>query len=204
VVSCFSCYIYIYKRLISTPNEEKPRFRWESVITPVEAHKDCNILGVARELGKPLTNICLSRGEADIFTQENKALINALVKDVARESLRCSPASLSKSGLDSLVEEVLVRNEAHDIARGYVMKKRLENEAFSNMCNRPDIKLIRRNKQVVPLNEAKIEHAVAQAFLSIKNNPAPAAKISEAVTNSVINPGLSFAHIEDVQDRVQE
>lgn len=192
------------KRLISTPNEEKPHFRWASVVTPVEAHRDCDVMNVARELGEALTNVCLSRGEADIFTQENKNLINLLVADVAEESLRRGSSSLNKCELDLLVEEVLVRNKAHDIARGYVMKKRMENECFSDMYHRPGIKLIRRNKQVVPWNEAKIKNAVTQAFLAVKQDPVPAEKIAEAVTKDVINSGLSFAYIEDVQDCVQE
>jgi ribonucleoside-diphosphate reductase alpha chain len=192
------------KRLVATPSEEKPRFRWEGAVAAVDAHKDCNISNLARELGEALTNVCLSRGEADIFTQENRDLINMLVADIAGRSLCCTDDSLDKCELESLVEEVLACNGVRDIARGYVIKKRPENEALNNMWSRSGIKLIRRNKQVVPWNESKIEHAVAQAFLAVKQNPSPAAQIAEAVTKSVVDSGLSFVHIEDVQDCVQE
>lgn len=193
------------KRLISTPNEEKPHFRWESVVKSINAHKDCNVADVANELGEALINVCLSRGESEIFTEENKQLITQLVTDVASETLKYRNGPLNKSELDNIIEEVLVRDEMHDIARGFVMKKCLEREAYDNIyCCKPEIKLIRRNKQVVPWNEAKIEHAVTQAFLSVKQNPALASKIAEAVTKSVIESGLSFVHIEDVQNSVQE
>jgi ribonucleoside-diphosphate reductase alpha chain len=192
------------KKLIFTPSGEKPRFRWESVVGRIEAHKDCDVLAVARELGEALTNVCLVRGEADIFTQENKDLIRSLVADIAKEFLRRRSDALGRGEIDSLVEEVLVRNKARDIARGYAMKRRAENESFNNLCNKPNIRLIRRNNQIVPWNEAKIKNAVTQAFLAVKQDPAPAARIAEEVTKSVIDSGLLFAHIEDVQDCVQE
>ncbi|MDR2720943.1 MAG: ribonucleoside-diphosphate reductase subunit alpha, partial [Puniceicoccales bacterium] len=192
------------RRFVFTPNEEKPRFRWESVAERLEAHRDCDVPGIARELGEALTNVCLSRGEADIFTEENKNLISSLMADITWESMRRQSDALSKNEIDLLVEEVLIRNKVRDIARSYAMKKRTENELF-NRCNKqPNIKLIRRNNQVVPWNEMKIKNAVTQAFLAIKQDPAPAAKIAEEVTKSVINSGLLFAHVEDVQDYVQE
>ena len=192
------------KRFVFTPSEEKPRFRWESVARHLEAHRDCDVLSIARELGEALTDVCLARGEADIFTEGNRNLIGSLVADIARESLRHQPEALGKNEIDLLVDEVLVRNKARDVACGYAMKKRAENESFSSVCNKPNIRLIRRNNQVVPWNEVKIKNAVTQAFLAVKQDPAPAAKIAEEVTKSVVNSGLLFAHVEDVQDHVQE
>lgn len=193
------------KRLISTPNEEKPNFRWEKVVVAKDAHPECNLANVAREIGEALTNVCLSRGESDIFTKENKQLVANMVSAVALESTKYKTHTLSSSELDNIIEEILVRNERNDIARSFVMKKRLEREDYNNSCRcSPTIKLIRRNKQVVPWNKSKIEHAVAQAFLSVNQDPTPAAKIADAVTCNIIEAGLSFVDIEDVQNAVQE
>ncbi len=193
------------KRLITTPSDEKPNFRWEKVIVPTDVHPDCNLADVAREIGEALTNICLSRGESDIFTAENKSMISDLVAAIALESIKYKNHSLSKCELDSIIEEVLVRNEQSGIARSFVMKKRLDREVYDNTYScKPSIKLIRRNKQVVPWNESKIERAVARAFLSIEQDPSPAAKIAETVTKNIIESELSFVHIEDVQNAVQE
>lgn len=193
------------KRLIATPNEEKPNFRWEKVILTKNAHPDCPLANIAREIGEALTNICLVRGESDIFTEENKRLVSEMVSAIAQESLRYKDRALGSNELDSMIEEVLVRNDRSDIARGFVLKKQLEHEAYDNSCRcKPVIKLIRRNKQVVPWNQSKIEHAVAQAFLSIGQDPAPASAIADSVTMHILESGLSFVDIEDVQNAAQE
>lgn len=193
------------KRLISTPSEEKPNFRWDKVIIIKDAHPECNPANIAREIGEALTNVCLSRGESDIFTNENKKLVADIVSAVASETTKHKGRPLSQNELDNIIEEVLVRHERNDIARSFVLKRRIEREAYGNSCRgKPTIKLIRRNKQVVPWNESKIEHAVAQAFLSVNQDPSPAAKIAESVTRNITESGLSFVDIEEVQNAAQE
>jgi ribonucleoside-diphosphate reductase alpha chain len=66
------------------------------------------------------------------------------------------------------------------------------------------VRLIRRNGNVVPWSETKIEIAVRKAFLTIKENPEPAIDIAKGVTDRVRRGDSSFVHIEDVQDMVQE
>jgi ribonucleoside-diphosphate reductase alpha chain len=66
------------------------------------------------------------------------------------------------------------------------------------------IQLIRRNKQVVPWNESKIEVAVRKAFLSLHLDSEPAVKIARSVTDRLNNADQAFINIEDVQDAVQE
>ncbi|MDC0315282.1 ribonucleoside-diphosphate reductase subunit alpha, partial [bacterium] len=65
-------------------------------------------------------------------------------------------------------------------------------------------RLIRRNGNVVPWSETKIENAVAHAFLTIRSETTGAASIAKAVTELVRDSENAFIHIEDVQDLVQE
>jgi len=67
-----------------------------------------------------------------------------------------------------------------------------------------NLRLIRRNGQVVRWNENKIEIAVRKAFLVLQVDSEPAVTISCAVTKRVQKLGHAFIHIEDVQDMVQE
>jgi ribonucleoside-diphosphate reductase alpha chain len=64
--------------------------------------------------------------------------------------------------------------------------------------------LIRRNGQVVPWYENKIEVAVRKAFLSMHLDSEPAVEIARGVTRRAIESGQAFINIEDAQDLVQE
>lgn len=66
------------------------------------------------------------------------------------------------------------------------------------------IRLIRRNLQVVPWNENKIEVAIRKAFLGLEMDSDPAVALAHCVTQRMISMGQAFVHIEDVQDCVQE
>ncbi len=66
------------------------------------------------------------------------------------------------------------------------------------------MRLIRRNLQVVPWNESKIEIAVRKAFLGLEMDSQPAEGVAKAVTQRMEGMGQAFVHIEDVQDCVQE
>jgi transcriptional regulator NrdR family protein len=70
--------------------------------------------------------------------------------------------------------------------------------------NSVPVRLIRRDGNVVPWSETEIEIAVKKAFLSIKEDPDPAAEVAKGVTNRVLRDNNSFVHVEDVQDMVQE
>ncbi|MEI8285374.1 MAG: ribonucleoside-diphosphate reductase subunit alpha, partial [bacterium] len=67
-----------------------------------------------------------------------------------------------------------------------------------------NVRLIRRNGNVVPWMPSKIEEACRQAFLSMKENAEGAILIARGVTERVRLRDSAFVHIEDVQDIVQE
>jgi ribonucleoside-diphosphate reductase alpha chain len=68
----------------------------------------------------------------------------------------------------------------------------------------PEVRLIRRNRQIVAWSASKIEKAVRSAFIELRLDFAPAARIAESVTARVRAEGNSCVGIEDVQDMVQE
>ena len=66
------------------------------------------------------------------------------------------------------------------------------------------VRLIRRNGNVVPWSETKIETAVRKAFLDLRKDPEPASRVAHGVTQRVRRGDSAFVHIEDVQDLVEE
>jgi ribonucleoside-diphosphate reductase alpha chain len=101
----------------------------------------------------------------------------------------------------------LLENEAYDVAKSLAFRRSLEKTGHVDVGSGPHalpVRLIRRNGNVVPWSETKIEIAVRKAFLTIKENPEPAIDVAKAVTERVRRGDQSFVHIEDVQDMVQE
>jgi ribonucleoside-diphosphate reductase alpha chain len=114
---------------------------------------------------------------------------------------------LSESDLYLLIEKALLENEAYDVAKSLAFRRSLEKTGHVDIGSGPHalpVRLIRRNGNVVPWSETKIEIAARKAFLTIKENPEPAIDIAKAVTERVRRGDQSFVHIEDVQDMVQE
>jgi ribonucleoside-diphosphate reductase alpha chain len=114
---------------------------------------------------------------------------------------------LSESDLYLLIEKALVENEAHDVAKSLAFRRSMEKTGHVDVHVGPHalpVRLIRRNGNVVPWSETKIEIAVRKAFLTIKENPEPAVEVAKGVTDRVRRGDSSFVHIEDVQDIVQE
>jgi ribonucleoside-diphosphate reductase alpha chain len=70
--------------------------------------------------------------------------------------------------------------------------------------SRASLRVIRRNNQVVPWSEHKVEIAVRKTFLSLQRDSAPAVAITRAVSERVHSSKQSFIHIEEIQDIVQE
>ena len=66
------------------------------------------------------------------------------------------------------------------------------------------MRVIRRNGQVVPWNDHKVEIAVRKTFLSQSRDSAPAVAISKSVSERVNASKQAFVRIEEVQDMVQE
>ena len=101
----------------------------------------------------------------------------------------------------------MLENEAYDVAKSLAFRRSFEKTGKVDLGSAPHalpVRLIRRNGNVVPWSETKIEIAVRKAFLTIHENPEPAIDIAKAVTERIRRGDQSFVHIEDVQDIVQE
>ena len=110
---------------------------------------------------------------------------------------------LSNHDIHLLIEKALIENDAYDVAKSLVFARK--GNGGSDEERKPiSIQLIRRNKQLVPWNESKIEVAVRKAFLSLHLDSEPAVTIARSVTDRLNNAGQAFINIEDVQDAVQE
>ena len=207
------------EKMIAMGKGEKPNFDWselfeeESAKIPyVVVMKDgeeemFNLGEIATTIGDALTDLLLSKKEEDIFNEQNKTFVSSVVKLVSEKLAgkikNEKSLKLTKREVSLLVEKVLIERNAHDVAKSLVFKRSLSR---SNRINdfSGKMKLIRRNGQVVPWNERKIESAVRKAFLSIQMDSSPAVEISKSVTKIVIERAQEFIQIENVQDYVQQ
>ncbi|HTJ79256.1 MAG TPA: ribonucleoside-diphosphate reductase subunit alpha [Rariglobus sp.] len=208
------------KRATHTPVENKPNFAWGDCIatdTPLlpeiallapQGETRFDLTEIADTLGRAVTNVHLARGETtNIFTAETRAFVGRIVKEVAAtlaaEALRTSPLRISLNDLYELIEKTLVDNNAYDIAKSLLL-----NRSRKLLTPAPHatgtLRVIRRNKQVVPFIPQKVEIAVRKSFLSLHRDSTPAVAITQAVAARVNASKQSFVHIEEIQDIVQE
>ena len=168
---------------------------------------------VADAIGDSLADLLISRSqdEKSIFSDVNRQFVSDVAHTVAASltaSLRRDGRlRLSEADLYLLIEKALVENEAHDVAKSLAFRRSMEKTGTVDLHTSPSslpVRLIRRNGNVVPWSETKIEIAVRKAFLTIKENPEPAIDIAKGVTDRIRSGDSSFVHIEDVQDMVQE
>jgi ribonucleoside-diphosphate reductase alpha chain len=200
--------------------DNKPAYAWRDAVTsdtPLlpeiillapQGETRFDLAEIADTLGKALTNVHLARGEtANIFTAETRTFVGRIVKEVAAnlaaESLRKSPLRISLNDLYELIEKTLVDNNAYDVAKSLLL-----NRSRKLLTPAPhatgSVRVIRRNKQVVPFIAQKVEIAVRKAFLSLHRDSTPAVAITEAAAARVNASKQSFVHIEEIQDIVQE
>ena len=167
---------------------------------------------VADAIGESLTDLLISRNEPEdtIFSEKNRSFVSSVAHRVSsslmRQVQRGGNLKLSQNDLYLLIEKALIENDAHDVAKSLVFKRSLERTGEISIDEEPQempVRLIRRNGNVVPWSETKIEQAVSRAFLTLKLDPAPAAKIAQAVTTNVRTGDQAFVHIEDIQDLVE-
>ncbi|MBP7949054.1 MAG: ribonucleoside-diphosphate reductase subunit alpha [Verrucomicrobiales bacterium] len=221
------------KELARQDAQNKPRFDWTSSApasgsqrgVPVEfnglqqtfTHAD-----VERMIGDALTDLMLARQEQDIFNDKNRRLVAGLAEAVTRElgsrTGQGERPALSHRDVTRLIERALVQQNAYDVARSFVashaqgchqpLANQLGgasgNEACARVPLRPLCRIIRRNGDVVPWDENKIEIAVRKAFLSEHLDSAPAEEIARSLTKQLRETGQQLINIEDLQDRVQE
>ncbi|HRE80151.1 MAG TPA: ribonucleoside-diphosphate reductase subunit alpha [Opitutaceae bacterium] len=208
------------KRTVHAPVEQKPHFAWRDILANESLSVPEIILlcphgeerfdasEVADTLGKSLTNVLLARGEKDIFTPSNRAWVVAIVRELVAtlvtQSRRQSPLKLTLSGLYELIEKTLVDNNAYDVAKSLLLNRSRKLAVERPSVAQSHIRVIRRNHQVVPFGEQKIEIAVRKSFLSLQRDSAPAVSITQAVSARVHASKQTFVHIEEIQDIVQE
>lgn len=202
--------------------EQKPRFNWSEVLNgqglsisevKIESNgnqQEFDLGEVANTIGGALTDLMLSRDQKDIYNEKNREFVAAIVGEVSKslgDRVSNGDEHFSEHDIDLVIEKILISRNAHDVALSLVQNRAKNMDgANSEPHSSIDIKvrLIRRNGQVVPWSEDKIEIAVRKAFLFLHMDSEPAVRISQAVTQAVADLGQAFVHIEDVQDMVQE
>ena len=208
------------KRTVHTPLEQKPHYAWRDVLVgediplpPIvlmcpHGEERFVLAEVADTLGKAFTNVCLARGEKEIFTDANRAWVVGICRELAGTLVQLgrekTPLTLTLNGLYELIEKTLVDNNAYFVAKSLLIN-RARKLSFDRDTSAPAaFRVIRRNNQVVPWNEQKVEIAVRKTFLSLHRDSAPAVGITRAVSARVQISKQAFVHIEEIQDMVQE
>jgi ribonucleoside-diphosphate reductase alpha chain len=205
------------KRFVSTPKDKKPRFDWAGVVGEDRVQspeikisfeggeRDFDLAEIADTIGAALTDLLLSRQEAEIFTEVNQKFVASVAESVGQvlaTSIEQGRAlKLSAHDIHILIEKALIESDAHDVAKSLVFGR---NQGQDRERAPVSIRLIRRNGQVVPWSEAKIEVAVRKSFLSLHMDSGPAIDVARGVTDRLNTAGQAFINIEDVQDAVQE
>jgi ribonucleoside-diphosphate reductase alpha chain len=207
------------KKLTVAPKDQKPNYNWRDILrdesVPVpeiqvlcpHGEERFDLSEVADTVGRSLANLLQAKGEADIFNEKNQRFVADVTREVAshltKKALERGPIRVSLHDLYVLIEKTLVDNNAHDVAKSLLLK-RASKLNISRETHGVSVRLIRRNHQVVPWNEGKIEIAIRKAFLSLQKDPSPATAISRAITERALQVKQAFLHIEEVQDMVQE
>jgi ribonucleoside-diphosphate reductase alpha chain len=208
------------KRFVAAPDDEKPRYNWgtmvldEQLAVPhIKVHgpsgeREFDLLEVADTIGSALTNLLLSRQTHDIYNDANRLFVADVAKAVGHEVTELAGQSddggLSRHDIHLAIERELIRHDAHDVARSLLAKRAGAGAMAPEKRVPMHVKLIRRNGQVVPWIENKIEIAVRKAFLSLYLDSEAAIEVTNAVSDRVRQLNQAFVHIETVQDIVQE
>ncbi len=214
------------KNVVIRPRSEKPDFAWrEQIGTPPiniseiivqngQQETELSLADIADTVGNALTDLLLARKteETKIFNETNRHFVSGVAHSVAESLVEqisdSGKLKLTQSDLFLLIEKALIENDAYDVAKSLVFNRSLQDNGsieISSISSEPfTVRLIRRNGNVVPWSESKIENAVRRAFLSMKRDANDAAMIAHAVTERVRAEGKAFIHIEEVQDMVQE
>ncbi|HEY4989582.1 MAG TPA: ribonucleotide reductase N-terminal alpha domain-containing protein, partial [Opitutaceae bacterium] len=208
------------KRTVHAPLDQKPMYAWRDVITPTEialpeivllcphGEERFDLTEVADTLGKALTNVCISQGEKEIFTEKNRAWVAQICRELAGNlsemGRKQNPLRLTLNGLYELIEKTLVDNNAYMVAKSLLLNRSRKLSVSRESAAQSTIRVIRRNSQVVPWNDHKVEIAVRKTFLSLARDSAPAVGIAKLVSERVHASNQAFVRIEEVQDIVQE
>ncbi len=208
------------KRTVHAPVDQKPHYAWRDVIAGESITVPSVVLlcphgeerfvlaEVADTLGKALTNVALAKGEKDIFTDTNRAWVVRLCREITANLTELArsqnPLRLSLNALYELIEKTLVDNNAYFVAKSLLLNRARKIAIDRESATQSTLRVIRRNNQVVPWSEQKVEIAVRKTFLSLQRDSAPAVAVTKAVSERVHASKQAFVHIEEVQDMVQE
>ena len=97
-----------------------------------------------------------------------------------------------------------ILNNAYFVAKSLLLNRARKIAVDREAAAQSTLRVIRRNNQVVPWSEQKVEIAVRKTFLSQQRDSAPAVAVTQAVSARVHSSKQSFVHIEEIQDMVQE
>ncbi|MAM90532.1 MAG: ribonucleoside-diphosphate reductase subunit alpha [Opitutaceae bacterium] len=208
------------KRLVSTAREKKLEYDWRKGDSDKEDSADSKIHVVTHEgeatfdqneimdtIGNALANVLLSKNEKEIFTDKNRGWVQIVAKQVCDKLEEKSSSTMETrfnlGEVYDVIERTLVENDAYDVAKSMLMNRQRKLAADHSMGLKT-LRLIRRNGQVVPWKEQKIEIAVRKAFLTLEMNSDPAVAVARGITEKLEASGQAFVQIEEVQDMVQE
>ncbi|MEY3774818.1 MAG: hypothetical protein RLZZ129_1598 [Verrucomicrobiota bacterium] len=208
------------KRTVHTPVEQKPHYAWRDAVATADitvppvvllcphGEEKFNLTEVADTLGKALTNVALAKGEKDIFNDTNRAWVARICREVAANLATLArsqnPLRLSLNALYELIEKTLVDNNAYFVAKSLLLNRARKIAVDREAAAASTLRVIRRNNQVVPWSDQKVEIAVRKTFLSLERDSAPAVAITQAVSARVHASKQAFVHIEEIQDMVEE
>ena len=208
------------KRTVHAPVEQKPHYAWRDILAgeaielpPIvllcpHGEERFVLSEVADTIGKALTNVYLAKGDKEIFTPANRAWVAGICREVAANltafSRKQSPVRLTLNALYELLEKTLVDNNSYFVAKSLLLNRARKISIDRDTVVQSTLRVIRRNKQVVPWSDHKVEIAIRKTFLSLQSDSAPAVAITQAVSARVHSSKQSFVHIEEVQDMVQE
>jgi ribonucleoside-diphosphate reductase alpha chain len=208
------------KRTVHAPVEQKPIYAWRDIsaigeipVPPIillcpHGEERFDLTEVADTLGKAFTNVCISQGEKDIFTEKNQGWVAQICRELAGNltelARQQNPLRLSLNGLYELIEKTLVDNNAYMVAKSLLLNRSRKLSISRESAAQSAIRVIRRNSQVVPWSDHKVEIAVRKTFLSLARDSAPAVAIAKSVSERIQAANQVFVRIEEVQDIVQE
>src|ERR1039457_2603336 len=208
------------KRTVHAPLEQKPVYAWRDVLAAGEislppiillcphGEERFDMTEVADTLGKAFTNVCISQGEMEIFTDKNRAWVAQICRELGGNltemARKQNPLRLTLNGLYELIEKTLVDNNAYMVAKSLLLNRSRKLSVSRESAAQSTIRVIRRNSQVVPWNDSKVEIAVRKTFLSLARDSAPAVAIAKSVSDRVQASHQAFVRIEEVQDIVPE
>ena len=208
------------KRTVHAPVDQKHLYAWRDVIAPSDialpsivllcphGEERFDMTEVADTLGKALTNVYISQGEKEIFTEKNRNWVAQICRELAGNltemARKQNPLRLTLNGLYELIEKTLVDNNAYMVAKSVLLNRSRKIAVSRESAAQSTVRVIRRNSQIVPWNDSKVEIAVRKTFLSQARDSAPAVAIAKAVSERVHASNQAFVRIEEVQDIVQE